>query len=157
MLKFRIIDNPQMRIQTAPQYYFFLQNLGLKGNQLSLEISSIYNEPNGMRKLLDYMLDNMSGKTKCFILFLREKLTCKQLYYILHLHQINLHLQIWYLIFQEKLLFLYTKYRLKRHPDIYFDSIVHIQQNAKVFKHNINTLLTCSLNSLSLCNPFYIL
>ena len=43
---------------------FILQNLGLKGNQLSLEISSIYNEPNGMRKLLDYMLDNMSGKRK---------------------------------------------------------------------------------------------
>ena len=53
---------------------FILQNLGLKGNQLSLEISSIYNEPNGMRKLLDYMLDNMSGKTKCFILIFRTQL-----------------------------------------------------------------------------------
>ena len=46
---------------------FQLLNLGLKGNQLSLEISSIYNEPNGMRKLLDFMLDNMSGKSNYFL------------------------------------------------------------------------------------------
>ena len=59
------IENKNMRSINIFKF-IFLQNLGLKGNQLSLEISSIYNEPNGTRKLLDYMLDNMSGKPSSF-------------------------------------------------------------------------------------------
>ncbi len=35
---------------------------GLKGNPLSPEILSIYNEANGTSKLLTYMLDNLHGK-----------------------------------------------------------------------------------------------
>ncbi|XP_048760280.1 CCR4-NOT transcription complex subunit 6-like isoform X1 [Ostrea edulis] len=38
---------------------FNLQTLGLKGNPLSPEILSIYNQSNGTQKLLSYMLDNL--------------------------------------------------------------------------------------------------
>ena len=37
----------------------FPQNLGLKGNPLSPEILSVYNEVNGTSRLLSYMLDNL--------------------------------------------------------------------------------------------------
>jgi len=39
---------------------FQLQNLGLKGNPLSPEILSVYNEVNGTSRLLSYMLDNLA-------------------------------------------------------------------------------------------------
>jgi len=39
---------------------FQLQNLGLKGNPLSPEILSVYNEVNGTSRLLSYMLDNLN-------------------------------------------------------------------------------------------------
>ncbi|KAG8454260.1 hypothetical protein GDO86_000776 [Hymenochirus boettgeri] len=39
---------------------FKLQTLGLKGNPLSQDILSLYQEPDGMRKLLNYMLDNLA-------------------------------------------------------------------------------------------------
>lgn len=38
---------------------FQLMILGLKGNPLSPEILSVYAEPNGTRKLLEFMLDNL--------------------------------------------------------------------------------------------------
>ncbi|CAH2301529.1 CCR4-NOT transcription complex subunit 6-like isoform X2 [Pelobates cultripes] len=38
---------------------FRLQTLGLKGNPLSQDILSLYQEPDGIRKLLNYMLDNL--------------------------------------------------------------------------------------------------
>ena len=37
-----------------------MQNLGLKGNPLSPEILSVYNEVNGTSRLLSYMLDNLN-------------------------------------------------------------------------------------------------
>ncbi|XP_029456311.1 CCR4-NOT transcription complex subunit 6-like isoform X3 [Rhinatrema bivittatum] len=39
---------------------FQLQTLGLKGNPLSQDIFSLYQEPDGTRKLLNYMLDNLA-------------------------------------------------------------------------------------------------
>ncbi|KAK7502509.1 hypothetical protein BaRGS_00006462 [Batillaria attramentaria] len=42
---------------------FQLQNLALKGNPLSPDLLSIYQEPNGSQKLLSYMLDNLTGIT----------------------------------------------------------------------------------------------
>ncbi|XP_051959606.1 CCR4-NOT transcription complex subunit 6-like isoform X1 [Xyrauchen texanus] len=39
---------------------FQLQTLGLKGNPLSQDILSLYQEPDGTRKLLNYMLDNLA-------------------------------------------------------------------------------------------------
>lgn len=43
---------------------FRLMLLGLKGNQLSPDIMSIYSEPNGTRKLLEYMLDSLHVTTQ---------------------------------------------------------------------------------------------
>uniref|UniRef100_A0A8C3V3J9 CCR4-NOT transcription complex subunit 6 like n=1 Tax=Catharus ustulatus TaxID=91951 RepID=A0A8C3V3J9_CATUS len=39
---------------------FQLQTLGLKGNPLSQDILSLYQDPDGTRKLLNYMLDNLA-------------------------------------------------------------------------------------------------
>ncbi|XP_077378871.1 CCR4-NOT transcription complex subunit 6-like [Festucalex cinctus] len=39
---------------------FQLQSLGLKGNPLSQDILNLYQEPDGTRKLLNYMLDNLA-------------------------------------------------------------------------------------------------
>ncbi|MBN3320127.1 CNO6L protein, partial [Atractosteus spatula] len=39
---------------------FQLKTLGLKGNPLSQDILNLYQEPNGTRKLLNYMLDNLA-------------------------------------------------------------------------------------------------
>ncbi|XP_012684080.2 CCR4-NOT transcription complex subunit 6-like isoform X1 [Clupea harengus] len=39
---------------------FRLQTLGLKGNPLSQDILNLYQEPDGTRKLLNYMLDNLA-------------------------------------------------------------------------------------------------
>ncbi|XP_023814677.1 CCR4-NOT transcription complex subunit 6-like isoform X2 [Oryzias latipes] len=39
---------------------FQLQNLGLKGNPLSQDVLNLYQEPDGTRKLLNYMLDNLA-------------------------------------------------------------------------------------------------
>ncbi|KAA0717286.1 CCR4-NOT transcription complex subunit 6-like [Triplophysa tibetana] len=39
---------------------FQLQTFGLKGNPLSQDILNIYQEPDGTRKLLNYMLDNLA-------------------------------------------------------------------------------------------------
>ena len=47
---------------------FNIYKLGLKGNPLHQDILNLYNEPNGTRKLLEYMLDNLHGK-KCFEIF----------------------------------------------------------------------------------------
>ena len=41
---------------------FNIYKLGLKGNPLHQDILNLYNEPNGTRKLLEYMLDNLHGK-----------------------------------------------------------------------------------------------
>ena len=41
---------------------FNLQNIGLKGNPLTMEIQSVYSDSNGTLKLLNYMLDNLAGK-----------------------------------------------------------------------------------------------
>ena len=41
---------------------FQLQKLGIQNNPLPADIMGMYNEPNGMRKLLEFMLDNLHGK-----------------------------------------------------------------------------------------------
>lgn len=40
---------------------FNLHVLGLHGNPLNKDITTIYSEPNGTHKLLTYMLDNLQG------------------------------------------------------------------------------------------------
>ncbi|KAH9501544.1 CCR4-NOT transcription complex subunit 6, variant 2 [Dermatophagoides farinae] len=41
---------------------FQLQQLALKGNPLTQELLVIYNEQNGVQKLLTYLLDNLQGR-----------------------------------------------------------------------------------------------
>ena len=43
--------------------------MGLKGNSLSPDIMATYSEPNGTKKLLDYMLDNLHGKKSHYLIF----------------------------------------------------------------------------------------
>ena len=43
---------------------FQLVILGLKGNPLGPDILQMYAEPNGTKKLLEFMLDNLHGKTR---------------------------------------------------------------------------------------------
>lgn len=42
--------------------FISFQVLGLKGNPLGHEVLSIYAEPNGTRKLLEFMLDSLHGR-----------------------------------------------------------------------------------------------
>ena len=42
---------------------FQLQNFGILGNPLPNDILSLYHEPNGLKKLLEFMLDHLNGKT----------------------------------------------------------------------------------------------
>ena len=42
---------------------FNLVILGLKGNPLGPDVLQMYAEPNGTKKLLEFMLDNLHGKT----------------------------------------------------------------------------------------------
>ena len=42
---------------------FQLVILGLKGNPLGPDILQMYAEPNGTKKLLEFMLDNLHGRT----------------------------------------------------------------------------------------------
>uniref|UniRef100_A0A8C9UBP7 poly(A)-specific ribonuclease n=1 Tax=Scleropages formosus TaxID=113540 RepID=A0A8C9UBP7_SCLFO len=58
---------------------FRLQTLGLKGNPLSQDILNLYQEPDGTRKLLNYMLDNLAGThTFFFSLPQRPWITLKE-------------------------------------------------------------------------------
>ncbi|XP_023599641.1 CCR4-NOT transcription complex subunit 6 isoform X3 [Myotis lucifugus] len=43
---------------------FQLQTLGLKGNPLTLDILNLYQEPDGTKRLLNYLLDNLAGTAK---------------------------------------------------------------------------------------------
>ncbi|KAF4790863.1 CCR4-NOT transcription complex subunit 6 [Turdus rufiventris] len=43
---------------------FQLQTLGLKGNPLTQDILNLYQEPDGTRRLLNYLLDNLAGTAK---------------------------------------------------------------------------------------------
>lgn len=43
---------------------FQLQTLGLKGNPLTQDILNLYLEPDGTRRLLNYLLDNLAGTAK---------------------------------------------------------------------------------------------
>ena len=45
---------------------FQLQNFGILGNPLPNDILSLYHEPNGLKKLLEFMLDHLNGKTVIF-------------------------------------------------------------------------------------------
>ncbi|KAM8765307.1 CCR4-NOT transcription complex subunit 6 isoform 1-T3 [Rhynchonycteris naso] len=43
---------------------FQLQTLGLKGNPLTQDILKLYQEPDGTKRLLNYLLDNLAGTAK---------------------------------------------------------------------------------------------
>ncbi|XP_056626034.1 CCR4-NOT transcription complex, subunit 6b [Triplophysa dalaica] len=59
------LNNNQLRVLPYELGKLFqLQTLGLKGNPLSQEIMSLYHEPDGTRRLLNYLLDNLSGAIK---------------------------------------------------------------------------------------------
>ena len=53
---------------------FQLQNLGIIGNPLPADILNVYHEPNGLKKLLEFMLDHLNGKNffEYFSIFDRE-------------------------------------------------------------------------------------
>ncbi|TRY54722.1 hypothetical protein DNTS_031248 [Danionella cerebrum] len=60
-----LLNNNQLRVLPFEMGKLFqLQTLGLKGNPLSQEIMSLYQEPDGTRRLLNYLLDNLAGAVK---------------------------------------------------------------------------------------------
>ncbi|XP_051945221.1 CCR4-NOT transcription complex subunit 6-like [Xyrauchen texanus] len=60
-----LLNNNQLRILPFELGKLFqLQTLGLKGNPLTQEIMSLYQEPDGTRRLLNYFLDNLAGAIK---------------------------------------------------------------------------------------------
>uniref|UniRef100_A0A8C7P318 poly(A)-specific ribonuclease n=1 Tax=Oncorhynchus mykiss TaxID=8022 RepID=A0A8C7P318_ONCMY len=61
-----LLNNNQLRVLPFELGKLFqLQTLGLKGNPLAQEIMSLYQEHDGTRKLLNYLLDNLAGSIKC--------------------------------------------------------------------------------------------
>ncbi|XP_042594092.1 CCR4-NOT transcription complex subunit 6-like isoform X2 [Cyprinus carpio] len=60
-----LLNNNQLRVLPFELGKLFqLQTLGLKGNPLTQEIMSLYKEPDGTRRLLSYLLDNLNGAIK---------------------------------------------------------------------------------------------
>ncbi|MEQ2234236.1 hypothetical protein ILYODFUR_029825, partial [Ilyodon furcidens] len=60
-----LLNNNQLRVLPFELGKLFqLQTLGLKGNPLAQEIMSLYQEPDGTRRLLSYLLDNLAGAIK---------------------------------------------------------------------------------------------
>ncbi|KAI3351805.1 hypothetical protein L3Q82_020639 [Scortum barcoo] len=60
-----LLNNNQLRVLPFELGKLFqLQTLGLKGNPLAQEIMSLYQEPDGTRRLLNYLLDNLAGAIK---------------------------------------------------------------------------------------------
>lgn len=58
-----LLNNNQLRVLPYEIGKLFnLQNIGLKGNPLTMEIQAVYSDSNGTLKLLSYMLDNLAGK-----------------------------------------------------------------------------------------------
>lgn len=58
-----LLNNNQLRVLPYEIGKLFnLQNIGLKGNPLAMEIQAVYSESNGTLKLLSYMLDNLAGQ-----------------------------------------------------------------------------------------------
>ncbi|NXL94316.1 CNOT6 protein, partial [Alectura lathami] len=53
---------------------FQLQTLGLKGNPLTQDILNLYQEPDGTRRLLNYLLDNLAGTAKRSAVFWLKKM-----------------------------------------------------------------------------------
>ncbi len=44
--------------------FFYFQFLGLKGNPITPDLMALYTEVNGTRKLLEFMLDSLHGRTQ---------------------------------------------------------------------------------------------
>uniref|UniRef100_A0AAY4BJS2 poly(A)-specific ribonuclease n=1 Tax=Denticeps clupeoides TaxID=299321 RepID=A0AAY4BJS2_9TELE len=60
-----LLNNNQLRVLPFELGKLFqLQTLGLKGNPLAQEILNLYQEPDGTRRLLKYLLDNLSGSKR---------------------------------------------------------------------------------------------
>ncbi|KAJ8337474.1 hypothetical protein SKAU_G00364400 [Synaphobranchus kaupii] len=60
-----LLNNNQLRVLPFELGKLFqLQTLGLKGNPLAQEILNLYQEPDGTRRLLNYLLDNLAGTIK---------------------------------------------------------------------------------------------
>ncbi|KAI4896532.1 hypothetical protein NFI96_015406, partial [Prochilodus magdalenae] len=60
-----LLNNNQLRVLPFELGKLFqLQTLGLKGNPLAQELMSLYQEPDGTRRLLNYLLDNLAGAIK---------------------------------------------------------------------------------------------
>ncbi|XP_012687966.1 CCR4-NOT transcription complex subunit 6a [Clupea harengus] len=57
-----LLNNNQLRVLPFELGKLFqLHTLGLKGNPLAQEILNLYQEPDGTRRLLNYLLDNLAG------------------------------------------------------------------------------------------------
>jgi len=52
--------------QISHTVLIIFQILGLKGNPLPPEIIALHSEPNGTRKLVDYLLNNLDGKSSLY-------------------------------------------------------------------------------------------
>ncbi|XP_076878103.1 CCR4-NOT transcription complex, subunit 6b [Brachyhypopomus gauderio] len=60
-----LLNNNQLRVLPFELGKLFqLQTLGLKGNPLAQDLMSLYQEPDGTRRLLSYLLDNLAGAIK---------------------------------------------------------------------------------------------
>uniref|UniRef100_A0A8C1RJA9 poly(A)-specific ribonuclease n=1 Tax=Cyprinus carpio TaxID=7962 RepID=A0A8C1RJA9_CYPCA len=63
-----LLNNNQLRVLPFELGKLFqLQTLGLKGNPLAQEILNLYQEPDGTRRLLNYLLDNLAGTKRVSI------------------------------------------------------------------------------------------
>ena len=69
--EFTVANNSLRSLPYEMGRLFQLQNLGIIGNPLPPDILNVYHEPNGLKKLLEFMLDHLNGKkdSKTFLAF----------------------------------------------------------------------------------------
>lgn len=58
---------PEIKIPVLTPFPLFIS---FAGNPLSQDILNLYQEPDGTRKLLNYMLDNLAGKSQWLFFYL---------------------------------------------------------------------------------------
>ncbi|RXN07261.1 CCR4-NOT transcription complex subunit 6-like protein [Labeo rohita] len=72
-----LLNNNQLRVLPFELGKLFqLQTLGLKGNPLAQEILNLYQEPDGTRRLLNYLLDNLAGTKRALFSVMCYNVLC---------------------------------------------------------------------------------
>ncbi|TRY98376.1 hypothetical protein DNTS_021798 [Danionella cerebrum] len=72
-----LLNNNQLRVLPFELGKLFqLQTLGLKGNPLAQDIMNLYQEPDGTRRLLNYLLDNLAGTKRALFSVMCYNVLC---------------------------------------------------------------------------------